>query len=91
MLSEPRAPINDVSLPKDRRKVLRSASNGCHSKSFAVLVIGVIKVILTFPEVYQFKLIIGEQEYISGFDIAVTYALGLQKGASGNHTAVHGD
>lgn len=91
MLSEPRAPINDMSLPKDRRKILRSASDGCHSKSFSVLVVGVIKVVLTFSEVYKFKLVIGEQKYISGFDIAVTDALGLQKGASCNHTAVHGD
>lgn len=83
MLSEPRIAVNDMRLPQDGREVLRSSPDGRHCKGFFVFVVRVVKVILAFSEVYDLHLVVGHEEEVGWFDVAMTDALALQEGTGG--------
>lgn len=79
MLSEPRIAVYHMCLPQDRREVLRSSSDGCHSKGFLVLIIRVIEVVLALSEVYDLHLVVGHEEEVGWLDVTVTDSLALQE------------
>lgn len=84
MLGKARISVNDMRLPQDGREVLRSSPDGRHCKGFLVLIVRVVEVILAFSEVYDLHLVVGHEEEVGWFDVAMTDALALQEGTGGD-------
>lgn len=79
MLSESRITVYHMRLPQDRREILRSSPDGRHGKSFLVLIVRVVEVVLAFSKVNNLHLVIGHEEEVGGLDVTVTDAFALQK------------
>ena len=91
MLGETGVTVDDVRLPQNGRKVLGSAPYCGHSKCLSLIVIVVVEVVLTLSEIYEFGLVVAEQEEVGGLDVSVAYAPALQEGAGRDEAAVHAD
>ena len=91
MLGETGVTVDDVRLPQNGREVLGSASNGGHGECLSLIVVVVVEVVLALPEIYEFGLIVAEQEEVGGLDVPVADAPALQEGAGGDEAAVHAD
>lgn len=89
MLSEARIAFYHMSLPQNRRKILRSASDCCHGKGLLLLIVGIVEVVLALSEIYDLHFIVGHEEKIGWFDVAVADAFALQEGTSRDEAAVH--
>ena len=71
--------IDDVSLPEDGREVLWCTSDGRHRVCILLLIVQIVDVVLTFAEVNELELVIGQQEQVRRFDISMTDSPVLQE------------